>query len=420
MSRPESTIPADQTELALEPPTGAPTRVVGPRHYLRFNLAAATWFGAWGMQMLLITWLLVGELAVAPELVGFAQMALMLPAPIFLLVGGVTADRYDRRNLLIGLHALAGSAAIALAGVVWTDRLSYPAVVAYALALGTIQAFVFPTRDALLSQVAGSNMLRAVAGVTIVQFSLQALGSLSGGLVQNVGSGAALALQGAILLAGIVPLRSLPAAPPARPKQPLQAGDLLAGVREVFHSPEMRPPMFLTAGIGLFFMGPYFVAFPVMLRDYWHGTSTQLGLLQGMFPFAAMLGTCVVMWLGAISHKGRAMALAQTGGALCLLWVSTGVSFAMALGIALIWGLCGSVFLNASRTLFQESAPETHRARVLSVYNLGFMGAGAIGLPLAGFFTDWLGPHGAFRVAGVAMLLFLFTIAVFADLRRVR
>ncbi len=416
MPRSEAPLTDDSVALSSE----APVRVAGRSNYLLFNLGAATWFGAWGMQMLLITWLLVGELAVAPELVGMAQMALVLPAPIFLLVGGVTADRYDRRGLLIRLHAIAGAAALILAWIVWSGKLSYAAVVSYALALGTVQAFVFPTRDALLSQVAGSNMLRAVAGVTIVQFSLQALGSLSGGLLQNVGSATALALQGLLLFAGIAPLRSLPPAPPARPRTPLKAGDLVAGVREVFHSPVMRPPMFLTTGIGLFFMGPYFVAFPVMLRDHWHGTSTQLGLLQAMFPFAAVLGTCVVMWLGFISHKGRAMVLAQTGGALCLLWVSTGVSYQMALGIALLWGLCGSVFLNASRTLFQEKAPETHRARVLSVYNLGFMGAGAIGLPLSGYFTNWLGPHGAFRVAGVAMLLFLLIIATLADLRRVR
>ena len=75
---------------------------------------------------------------------------------------------------------------------------------------------------------------------------------------------------------------------------------------------------------------------------------------------------------------------------------------------------------NASRTLFQQAAPETHRARVLSVYNLGLMGAGAIGLPLAGALTRWLGPQGTFRVSALAMLAFLALVGLTTQVRKIR
>ncbi len=396
----------------------APPRMAG-RPYLLFNVAVASWFGAWGLQVLLITWMLVGELGLGAERIGIGQMAMMLPAPFFLLFGGVTADRYDRRRLLVGLHLLAALVSAGMAVLVGRGALSFAAVVGLALILGTIQAFVFPARDALLNQVAGSNLLRAVAGATIVQLGCQSMGSASGGLVAWIGTPAALAFQALVFCAGVPALLRIRTAPP-RPREPLRASELFEGLHEVFGSPVLRVPMLLTAAIGLFFMGPYFVAFPVMLRDVWQGTPGQLGLLQATFPFAAVLGTVVVFWRGAIRRKGRALLLALTGGAGCLFTISTGVSYEVALGISLLWGICGAVFLNASRTLFQQAAPETHRARVLSVYNLGFMGAGAIGMPVAGAITRAVGPHGTFRISALAMLGFLALVALTTEIRKVR
>jgi MFS family permease len=336
-----------------------------------------------------------------------------------LLFGGVTADRYDRRVLLVGLHGLAGVVALALAAAVWMGELSFPLVLVIAVLMGSIQAFVFPARDALLGQVAGSNILKAVAGATLVQLAFQSLGSASGALVEVMGTPAALVLEALLFWVGIPALMAIEPAP-RRPRERLRASELLEGVHEVFGSPVLRVPMLLTAGVGLFFLGPYFVAFPVMLRDTWHGSPAALGLLQASFPFAAVIGTLVVFWRGAIRRKGRALLLAQSGGAACLFFISTGVSFRVALAISLLWGLCGSVFLNASRTLFQQAAPETHRARVLSVYNLGLMGAGAIGLPLAGALTRWLGPHGTFRVSALAMLAFLALVGLTTQVRKIR
>ena len=63
-----------------------------------------------------------------------------------------------------------------------------------------------------------------------------------------------------------------------------------------------------------------------------------------------------------------------------------------------------SVFINASRTIFQEAAPPSQLGRVLAVYQLGFMGAAPFGAMTAGFLSGQLGSLGALQLYGFAML----------------
>ena len=114
------------------------------------------------------------------------------------------------------------------------------------------------------------------------------------------------------------------------------------------------------------------------------------------------------------------MTVAQSFGALCLLTIALGVPYPVALVAGTGWGLAGAVFLNIGRTVFQERASEHNRARVLSVYSLGFFAAGAVGSPSAGLLAGALGPLGAFAVCGVAMLVFVAGTALLTDLLRVR
>ena len=77
----------------------------------------------------------------------------MVPNFLLLLLGGALADRRDRRALLIRLHLLATAFALGLVAVVAGGALSLGGLIAYALCIGSVGAFVIPARDALLSEV---------------------------------------------------------------------------------------------------------------------------------------------------------------------------------------------------------------------------------------------------------------------------
>jgi MFS family permease len=76
----------------------------------------------------------------------------------------------------------------------------------------------------------------------------------------------------------------------------------------------------------------------------------------------------------------------------------------------LCWGLGGSVFINCSRTLFQEAAPPAQRGRVLSVFQLCFVGAAPLGSLTAGFCNGWIGPLATLQLFACAMLTLVATV----------
>src|SRR5262245_32961050 len=162
------------------------------------------------MQAVLFSWLVVGELQAQAEWVGIAQSAMMLPSVLLILVGGAVADRHNRRMLLIVLHLIATLFSASLVVIVASGQLSLPLLLLYALSMGSVQAFVMPARDALLSEFAGPNLMRAVTGLTVVQWGTQVLGALAAGAARWIGTVPALCLQTVTLLSGVVPLGKLP------------------------------------------------------------------------------------------------------------------------------------------------------------------------------------------------------------------
>lgn len=394
-----------------------------------FGGEVGAWFGAWGMQHVLFSWLVVGELREDPEWVGTAQMCQQLPALLLLLWGGATADRLDRRRVLRWTHGAAALAALGLAVVVRAGVLSFPVLVVYALVWGVLQAFGMPARDALLYEVAGRDIERGVTRMTLIQFSAQALGARLAGAAQWLGSPLTLGLQAGVLAAGLAslvglrrPLRAVRAAAPPGPsvgEAPRSALHAIAeGLREVWRSPELRPLAAMAVSNGLFFVGPFFVLFPLLLRDVYDAGVREFGLLLMMFPLGAITGSVVLLAAGGVRRRGTALLVGLFCGGACIAAVYLELPFRGLLATVYAWGLCGAVFLNMSRTLFQRFAPESHRARVLSVYSLGLMGSGPVSSLACGFLADWIGPLACCLAAGLAMMVAVAFAATFTRIGR--
>jgi MFS family permease len=405
-------------EPAPAPPAGSSSGL--DRGYPWFAAGVASWFGAWGVQQVTFTWLVVGELGAGAEWVGVVQSSPMLPALVLLPLGGAVADRLDPRRLLVALHAIGALPPLLLAAAVASGRLGVAGLLAYGAYMGAVMAFSIPARDRLLSRVAARNLMRGVTGTTIAQFGAQAAGTFLAGAARWTGAPAMLAVQAGILLFGGLSGTRLPRAEARRePRPAARPGEITEGLRFVLGSP-LRGILILLCGVGILFLGPFVVVFPLLVRDHYAGGVGQLAQVLMLFPIGTITGSLVLLRRGGIERKGRALLLALAFGGAMLIVIGRGLPFRGFLAATLLWGVGGSVFMNSSRTLFQQAAPSERLARVMAVYQLCVMGAGPLGTLLAGVVAARIGAHATCVAFGAGMLALVAGTALLSGVARLR
>lgn len=400
-------------------------------HYRWFLAGAGAWFAGWGVNTVVFSWLVVDVLQAPGRWVGAAQLSLSLPGLVLMLAGGAAADRLDPRRVLFAVQLAAALPAAALIAGAKIGALTLPLLLIYGAVLGSLQAFVLPARDALLPRVAGGNLMHAVAGHTVFQFGGLALGNALATQAEFTGASAVLILQALLVLAAALCALQLPKAQPGQSGQSGQPGasgdsgnsalaDIFAGLRTVARTPALRLPVLLVSAVGILFIGPFMVLFPLVVREEYGGGVLRLGIMWMTFPLGTISGSLAIQMLGGVRHKGRAILIALGCGACILLLLSSGLPFALFILGAYAWGLAGAAFINSGRTMMQEAAPEAQRGRVLSAYQFGFFGCNPIGALLAGYAAEWFGPLHAIIAFGVPMLAVVASAALFSSAWRLR
>jgi predicted MFS family arabinose efflux permease len=265
-------------------------------------------------------------------------------------------------------------------------------------------------------------MMRAVTGMTAAQFGSQAIGNLIAGAARWFGSAPMLIVQAVVLILGsLATMRVDTGGAIVRPALQASAwSDILEGLRHVYRTPQLRAPILLVLAVGFLFVGPFLVIFPLLVRDYYQGGVGDLSLVLMTFPIGTITGSLILRARGGIEAKGRAALISLVCGAAALATVGTGPPFALMVLVTTCWGLAGSVFINCSRTLYQEAAPPTQRARILSVYQLGFMGAAPLGSLAAGLLSGAIGALSTLQLFAAGMLALVTLVALFTNTGQLR
>ena len=140
------------------------------------------------MQSVVFAWLVTILLRDPAERVGYAQMSILLPGMLLILLAGAIADRVGLRRQALWSQLFAALTPMLLIYFLYFEALSYSVIIVYALLMGLAQAFVTPARDGLLNHVAGDNIQRMVVLASLCQFGFQILGYTLAGFADTVGA----------------------------------------------------------------------------------------------------------------------------------------------------------------------------------------------------------------------------------------
>ena len=391
-----------------------------------YLIGTGTWFASFGMQSVLFAWLVAMVLRERPENVGIAQMVLLLPGTLFILIGGSYADRYGGRRVATVAQTVAALAPLFLLGALLTDALSFGVMLAYAVLLGTAQAFVTPGRDGLLNQVAAGRVQRTVMLASVAQFGMQIVGSLLASVADFVGPEPLLVLQILLLLIGALAFTRVQIAAPKAPEPTVTAVTppsilalVLEGARTVFAEPALRIIVFQNVAMALFFMGSFIVTIPLMVREVFAGSASDLAWVNAANGAGLVATIIVLLQIGGIRRQGRALLLSQIVGGVTLAGAAFMPTYWGFVAVLFVWGVCGGVAMTMSRSIMQQQAPAAMHGRVMSFYGFSFMGAGPVGALLSGFLVGALGAQQALVTSACGMLLVVLLVASRSGLWRI-
>jgi predicted MFS family arabinose efflux permease len=393
-------------------------RALSHRNYRLFWIGAfLSNVGTW-MQAVAQGWLVL-QLTNSPFWLGLDAFMATAPGFVFTLVGGVFADRIDRRRLLLYTQVVAGLAALALAALVATSVVNRWMVLGFSFVTGCCMSLASPSYLALTYDLVGREDLANAIALNSTQFQLSRVvgPALAGVAFRVFGLAGCFFANGLSFIAVVASLwmvrmeRRSNAVEPSEKRRAIWR-DVAEGLSYVRSRPRVSS-LLLLAAVNSFFGAPYFSLVPIYARDIFHLGETGLALMMGTAGGGAFCGALLVAYLGDFRRKGWLVlggailfGICITGFALSshLMWSLT---FLFGLGFALV---CSIAITN---TLLQKLVTDEMRGRVMSMFMLSFIGTMPIGTLLAGTASNHYGPQRTLAVGGLVVTMVGISVLIF-------
>ncbi len=348
-----------------------------------FTSSVGTW-----MQQLAQSWLVL-EISKSPFLLGLDAFLGQIPIFLFSLVGGVVADRQNRRNLLLASQVVQMTCAFLLAFLIAFEVVEVWHILTLSFFVGLAQAFGGPAYQALIPTLVRSEDLPNAIALQSIQFNLaRMIGPMLGGLaLAHLGAVWCFALNGASYIAVMISLLMLNIRYiPVKSRETMMTS-MKQGLSFVTRQSAM------VALIGLAFtvtiLGyPLVVFLPVFARDVFHQGSEVYARFLSFNGAGAVAGALAVAAIGNVGNKGKIALVTLAGlGALVVgfafsRWLAASYLIVFLYGAALV-----AVFALVT-SLVQLLTGDEMRGRVMSVYNVAFRG----GMPIGSLLTGALVP----------------------------
>ena len=378
---------------------------------------------AMGLHKVLYPWLVVGVLHESPSRLGLATMALLLPNLLFILPGGVVADRRHRGSWLSFLYLLfLLPLGILLAAVIY-GQLTFPLLLMFGISFGTILAFVQPARESLLGYAPAEVMHQAVAKMMVVQFVAQCIGFIVAGQLDYISLPQLLGMQMLIFLASSLMMKrchplpqkgSVEEAEQAKKSNKTAAQtwlELREGLTLFRNDKSLLHLLFIVFATGFLAFGVYLVAMPLIARELYNGGASLYAILQVIFSLGIISTNFGVMKrVKTFARPGRLMVISFLIRGSLVGVIATVPPLWLLFPVVYIWGMASGLSMTLGRTILHNQVSHSLRSRAASVYQLCLFGGAPLGAWVCGMTIENLGIGTAFvAIASTTLLVSIVT-----------
>ena len=347
---------------------------------------------------------LVLDLTHSGTQLGLTSAARFLPMFLFGPIGGVFADRMDRKRVLYLTQSLSGLLAAVFAVTVATHSIRLWIVYLLAIALGFVNVFDNPARQSFISEmVSAQDLPNAVTLNSVAMNMARVFGAALGGVIAAA-IGLALcftfnALSFAAVLVSLAAMRTSELFPGKRVTR--QKGQVRQGLRYVRSTPELLIPLVMIAVIGTL-AWEFQVSLPLMASNVFHGGAASYGVMASVMGAGAVVGGLISA--ARSRPRARALCLAAVGWGIAILAAAVAPSMALELAALVFVGYGSITFNSLAKTTLQLAAKPEMRGRVMALWALAWLGSTPIGGPIVGWAGQAIGARWALVIGGVAAL----------------
>lgn len=357
--------------------------------------------GVW-MQRTVQSWLVLELSGGAGSALGLVILLQFGPTVLLSVFAGSLSDRFSKIHILLVTQSLVGIISLVQGLLDFSGIITLAHVYILTGVVGIITAFDMPARQSFASELVGPGNIVNAIGLNTASFNVARLlgPPLAGLMIGGFNTWSVFFVHAASAGAIVITLLMIDAAALARTPPPSRAsGQLLGGFRFLGRSPTLIIFIALASLVAAVGANSLQVVIPLIATEHFSGDALAFGFLSSALAVGGLLGALLASSTSGTPRQRWVF------GAAVLLGVSQLIASVMPslltfAGALVFVGLLFMAFVVLANTTVQLAAPPVVRGRVIAVYMMFFMGGGALGAPVLGLLTEWLGPMRTVSVAG--------------------
>ncbi len=366
---------------------------------------SASLAGYW-MQSIAMSWLIY-RITGSVFMLGVVAFASQIPMLVCAPFGGLLADRFDRRRLLVITQSLSLSQAVLLAALTLGGAVAPWHLVVLSFLLGIINAVDAPARQSLVVRLIEdpADVPNAIAVNGLLYNLARMVGPSAGGLlVAAYGEGVCFVVNAFTYLFMIFMLFRMAIPADGKRRGSATDGGLLGGFRHARSTPTIRVLLLVLAAIGLVSL-PHTVLLPYFAKHVFQGDADTLGLLMGCTAFGSVIAALYALRYRQLRSTPSLIAGSCISLGFALAAFSQAPSLPLALAAMMVVGASTLLIGNGSSSLIHTLIPDALRGRTMSLFTVAWFGVVPLGSFAVGVLADRISPEITLVLCGVATLV---------------